>query len=239
MKDIKEQLEESYKINNNKLFIENDPISIPHRFECFYDIEISAFLTSIISFGRRDIIINKSNSLMELMNNEPHNYILYGDFNNLKGFKHRTIKDIDMIYYMKSLRYIYLNYSGLETFFTNDIKNSLIRFWKIFFSLEHEQRSEKHLSNVENNSAAKRLNMFLRWMVRDDNVDFGLWKNIDKSNLYIPLDVHVGNMSREFGLLTRNQNDWKSVIELTNNLKKMDSQDPIKYDLALFMLDKD
>jgi len=127
----------------------------------------------------------------------------------------------------------------LETFFTNDIKNSLIRFWKIFFSLEHEQRSEKHLSNVENNSAAKRLNMFLRWMVRDDNVDFGLWKNIDKSNLYIPLDVHVGNMSREFGLLTRNQNDWKSVIELTNNLKKMDSQDPIKYDLALFMLDKD
>lgn len=236
MKDLKDKLEENYSNNNNISFIKNDPISIPHKFDNLYDIEISAFLTSILSFGRRETIINKGVELMNLMNNDPYYYILNGDFKNIKGFKHRTIKDVDMIYYMKALRYIYMNYQGLEIFFTNDIKNSLIRFWKIFFSLEHEQRSEKHLSNVQNNSAAKRLNMFLRWMIREDNVDFGLWKNVDKANLYIPLDVHVGNMSREFGLLTRNQNDWKSVVELTNNLRKFDSKDPIKYDLALFML---
>jgi len=237
MENIKEKLEYNYIINNNKSFIENYPISIPHKFKNFYDIEISAFLTSIISFGRRDIIFNKCDQLMKLMNNKPYGYVMNGDFGNLKGFKHRTIKDTDMMYYMRSLRYIYSNYGGLEIFFTNDIRNSLIRFWKIFFSLEHEQRCEKHISNVEKNSAAKRLNMFLRWMVRDDEIDFGLWKNIDKSKLYIPLDAHVGNVSRELGLLTRTQNDWKSVVELTNNLKKMDSQDPIKYDIALFTLD--
>jgi len=237
MKNLKEKLEETYILNNDVSFIKNDPISIPHKFEAVYDIEISAFLTSILSFGRRDIIINKSTQLMNLMDNEPYSYILNGDFENIKGFKHRTIKDVDMIYYMKSLNHIYSNYGGLEIFFTNDIKNSLIRFWKIFFSLKHDQRSEKHISNIQNNSAAKRLNMFLRWMVREDNVDFGLWKNIDKSNLYIPLDIHVGNASREFGLLTRPQNDWKSVVELTNNLKKFDSKDPIKYDLSLFILD--
>jgi uncharacterized protein (TIGR02757 family) len=138
---------------------------------------------------------------------------------------------------MKSLRYIYIHCGGLENLFTNDTKNSLIRFWKIFFSLDHEQRNEKHISNVEKNSAAKRLNMFLRWMVREDNVDFGLWKKIDKSKLFIPLDIHVGNVARKYKLLNRNQNDWKSVVEITNNLLEFDKKDPIKYDLALFMLD--
>ena len=121
--------------------------------------------------------------------------------------------------------------------FSNNIENSLINFWKLFFSLDHEKRAERHISNIENGSAGKRLNLFLRWMIRKDNVDFGLWKNIDKSNLYIPLDVHVGNTARKLGLLNRKQNDWKSVIEISNRLKDLDPNDPIKYDLSLFSLD--
>ena len=121
--------------------------------------------------------------------------------------------------------------------FSNNIEKSLIDFWNIFFSLDHEKRSERHISKIENGSAAKRLNLFLRWMVRKDNVDFGIWKDIDPSNLYIPLDVHVGNISRELGIISRKQNDWKSVVEITSHLKKLNSEDPIKYDLSLFSLD--
>jgi len=154
----------------------------------------------------------------------------------MKGFVHRTINDVDFIFYLTSLKRIYDN-GGLEKLFSNDVEQSLIDFWKIFFDLSHEKRSERHISNIQKGSAGKRLNLFLRWMVRDDNVDFGIWKNIKKSNLFIPLDVHVGNISRELKLTTRNQNDWKSVVEITNHLKVIDSQDPIKYDLSLFSLD--
>lgn len=234
---LKNLLDETYLLNNSTSFIEKDPISIPHKFSNKEDIEISAFLTSILSYGKRNIIISKATELMRLMNNLPHQYILTGDFSNIIDFKHRTIQNVDIVYYMNILHEIYIEYGGLEFLFNNDVKKSLISFWKIFFSMEHQKRSEKHISNIENGSAGKRLNMFLRWMVRKDNVDFGIWSNIKPSDLYIPLDVHVGNVAREYGLLTRNLNDWKAVEEITQNLRKFDNDDPIKYDLALFSLD--
>lgn len=233
---MKIKLDEAYFFNNNIEFIKKDPIQIPHKFIKKEDIEISAFLTSILAFGKREIIIKKSNDFLQRMNNQPFEYVMKGDFSNMKGFVHRTINDIDMIYYLTSLREIYKN-GGLEKLFSNNIEKSLIDFWNIFFSLDHEKRSERHISKIENGSAAKRLNLFLRWMVRKDNVDFGIWKDIDPSNLYIPLDVHVGNISRELGIISRKQNDWKSVVEITSHLKKLNSEDPIKYDLSLFSLD--
>lgn len=234
--EIKNRLEKAYVINNNIDFVKKDPIQIPHKFSRKEDIEVSAFLTSVLAFGKREIIIKKSEDFIKRMNNEPYKYLMNEDYSSMKGFVHRTINDSDFIYYLQSLNQIYKN-GGLEKLFSNDIEKSLKDFWKIFFSLPHEKRAERHISNIENGSAAKRLNFFLRWMIRKDNVDFGIWKNIDKSNLFIPLDVHVGNISRELGLIKRKQNDWKSVVEITSHLKKMCPEDPIKYDLALFSLD--
>ena len=236
MKNIKDKLEDAYQLNNSLEFIKKDPIQIPHKFSNKEDIEISGFLTSILAFGKREIIINKSNDFLKRMDNQPYNYVMEGDYSSMKGFVHRTINDVDFIYYLRSLREIYKN-GGLEKLFSDDIETSLIDFWKVFFALEHEKRSERHISNIEKKSAGKRLNFFLRWMVRKDNVDLGIWENIDKSKLYIPLDVHVGNIAREFKITSRNQNDWKTVVEITNFLKTLDSKDPIKYDLALFSLD--
>jgi len=236
MRSLKDKLDEAYNHNNSISFVMKDPIQIPRRFLKKDDIEISAFLTSILAFGKREIIINKANDLMRRMNNLPYYFLMKGDFSNIKGFVHRTINDIDMIYYLNTLQHIYNN-GGLELLFSNNIEESLIDFWNIFFSLPHEKRSERHISNIDKNSAAKRLNFFLRWMVRKDNVDLGIWKKIDPANLYIPLDVHVGNISRELGFITRKQNDWKSVVEITSHLRQLDPVDPIKYDLALFSLD--
>ena len=234
--NLKDKLEEAYHLNNSIEFVKKDPIQIPHKFSKKEDIEISGFLTSILAFGKREIIINKANDLMQRMDNQPYKYIMNGDFSNMKGFVHRTINDIDIIYYLNSLKEIYKN-GGLEKLFSDDIEASLIHFWTVFFGLEHEKRSERHISNIANKSAGKRLNLFLRWMVRKDNVDFGIWKNLGSENLYIPLDVHVGNISRELKLITRKQNDWKSVVEITNHLRQLDPKDPIKYDLSLFSLD--
>lgn len=234
--NLRDKLDKAYDLNNSVEFIKKDPIQIPHKFSNKEDIEISAFLTSILAFGKREVIIKKANDFLGRMNNEPYDYLMSGNYSNMKGFVHRTINDIDFIYYLTSLREIYKN-GGLERLFSNNIQQSLIDFWEIFFSLEHEKRSERHISKIKNGSAGKRLNFFLRWMVRNDNVDFGIWKNIDPANLYIPLDVHVGNISRELGLIARKQNDWKSVLEITNHLKKLNPGDPIKYDLALFSLD--
>lgn len=234
--NLKDKLEEAYTLNNSIEFVKKDPIQIPHRFSKKEDIEISGFLTSILAFGKREIIINKANDLMQRMDNQPYKYVINGDFSNMNGFVHRTINDVDVIYYLKSLKEIYKN-GGLEKLFSDDIEASLIHFWTVFFTLEHEKRSERHISNISNKSAGKRLNLFLRWMVRKDNVDLGIWKNLGSENLYIPLDVHVGNISRELKLITRKQNDWKSVVEITNHLRQLDPKDPIKYDLSLFSLD--
>jgi len=234
--NIKQKLDESYIKNNTIDFVKSDPISIPHNFSKKEDIEISAFLTSILAFGRRNIIINKSNELMNRLSCQPYNSVMNMNY-DIVGFKHRTINDEDILYYLQSLKNIYINYGGLQELFDNDIEKSLIDFWKIFFSLPHNKRSERNISNIEVGSAGKRLNMFLRWMVRKDNIDFGIWNHINKSNLFIPLDVHVANMSRILDLLTRKQNDWKSVIEITNHLRIFDKNDPIKYDISLFNLD--
>lgn len=234
--DLKNKLDLVYQLNNSIEFIKKDPIQIPHQFTKKEDIEVSAFLISILAFGKREIIIKKSYNLIKRMNNQPFDYLMNGNYSSMKGFVHRTINDIDIIYYLISLKKIYED-GGLEKIFSNNIEQSLINFWKIFFSLPHEKRSERHISNIEKGSAGKRLNLFLRWMVRKDNVDFGVWKNINPANLYIPLDVHVGNISRKLELINRNQNDWKSVIQITSHLKLLDPNDPIKYDLSLFSLD--
>lgn len=219
-------------------FISKDPIQIPYRYTKKEDIEISSFLVSILAFGGRETIIKKSALLMEMMENSPYDFLLNNnDFNKFKDFVHRTINGTDIQYYLKSLKNIYENHGGLEKQFNNDIKQSLIDFWELFFILPHEKRSERHISNVANKSAAKRLNMFLRWMVRDNKVDFGLWKNIDTKNLYIPLDVHVANSVRNLGIIKRKSNDWKTVELITEYLKTLDSNDPVKYDFVLFNLD--
>ena len=239
-------LEEKHDQYNRRGFIESDPISIPHQFSKKEDIEIAAFLTATIAWGNRKMIIKNANRLMKLMDRAPFDFIQNFTDDDLKPFEtfvHRTFNGTDCIYFLKLLQNIYKNHGGLEGAFSFplesiNIKESIISFHKLFFELEHQDRTRKHLANPEKNSAAKRINMFLRWMVRDDKrgVDFGIWKNIPTKNLLCPLDVHSGNVARKLGLLTRKANDWKAVEELTGNLRKFDVADPVKYDFALFGL---
>ena len=248
LKYLKILLEENHRKYNCVKFIETDPIQIPHRFSRKEDIEISAFLTSIIAWGLRSIIIKNSNRLMQLMDNSPYDFIINSNESDLKtfnNFKHRTFNEIDCIYFIHSLKNIYKNHAGLqEVFFSkykenNRIDEAIINFRNIFFELPHLNRTEKHIGNISKKSAVKKINMFLRWMVRKDNygVDFGLWNNISTSDLYLPLDVHSARVSRQLGLLTRKFDDWQAVIEVTENLKKFDPADPVKYDFALFGMD--
>lgn len=243
--ELKKELDFRCNKYQNRDFIQNDPIQIPHQFSKKEDIEISAFLTSVIAWGIRKSIINNANKLMSLMDNSPFDFIKSAsekEIEKVKSFKHRTFNGDDCAYFIKSLRNMYLNHNGLENVFTskynetNSLAESLIHFRSVFFELEHLKRVEKHLSDINKNSASKRVLMFLRWMVRDNvqGVDFGVWKGIPASALYIPLDVHVGNVARNLGLLTIKDNNWKAVVELTENLKKFDKNDPIKYDFALF-----
>ena len=239
-------LEEKHDQYNRPEFIESDPISIPHQFSKKEDIEIAAFLTATIAWGNRKMIIKNAKQLMELIDRAPFDFIQNFTDDELKPFEkfvHRTFNGTDCIYFLKSLQNIYKNHGGLEGSFSLpkesiNIKESIISFHKLFFELEHQDRTRKHLANPEKSSAAKRINMFLRWMVRDDKrgVDFGIWKNISTGKLFCPLDVHSGNVARKLGLLSRNANDWKAVEELTGNLRKFDVADPVKYDFALFGL---
>jgi uncharacterized protein (TIGR02757 family) len=244
---IKELLDEKYYKYNSPEFIETDPVSIPHSFSNRENIEISAFLSATIAWGHRTSIIKNAFRLMKLMDNDPYNFILNSqnkDYQVFEKFCHRTFNASDVVFFIKSLGNIYKNHGGLETVFTNhyhqtgDIRSCLKYFREVFFEWPHEHRTEKHISNISSKAACKRLNLFLRWMVRDDElgVDFGLWKGISTSALYIPLDIHIGNVSRNLGLLQRKQNDWPAVEELTSNLRKFDPSDPVKYDFALFGL---
>ncbi len=231
---------------NNPQFLETDPIQIPHLFTNKEDIEISAFLTATIAWGNRKSIINNSHKLMELMGHSPHDFILNysdDDLDDLVNFVHRTFNGNDLSYFIQSLKNIYLNHNGLEGIFTNhqektSLQPTISKFKELFFELPYKQRTTKHVSDPLKGSAAKRINMFLRWMVRDasTNVDFGLWKNINPSKLSCPLDVHSGNVARKLGLLKRKQNDAKALAELDKNLRNLDSLDPVKYDFALFGL---
>ncbi|OQX97929.1 MAG: TIGR02757 family protein [Bacteroidetes bacterium 4572_117] len=244
MINLKEFLDEKYNQYNTPDFIKTDPIQIPHRFSKKEDIEISAFLTATIAWGKRNMIIKNASKIMDLLDNEPYSFILNAsekEIGLLSGFVHRTFNIIDLQFFLKSLRNIYSNHNGLETVFlkyNTDVYATLINFRKIFFEIPYPDRTSRQVSNVAKNSAAKRLNMFLMWMVRKDNrkVHFGIWDKIKPSALFLPLDVHTGNVGRKLGLLTRKQNDWKAVAEITESLRKFDPDDPVKYDFALFGL---
>lgn len=246
--DLKAFLDEKALEYEQKQFIESDPISIPHRFTQKEDIEISAFLVASIAWGKREMIIKNGNRLMQMMDERPHQFLMESsraEWQHFNTFVHRTFNSTATLYFLNALKEIYQNYNGLEDVFNKGylheqtIQGSLLHFRKTFLLLDLDREfASSHVANVAKNSACKRINMFLRWMVRDANrgVDFGLWKDIPASALMIPLDLHSGGVSRKLGLLTRKQDDWKSVVELTNKLRLMDANDPIKYDFALFGL---
>jgi uncharacterized protein (TIGR02757 family) len=240
--ELKEYLDEKAFQYNVFDFIQTDPIQIPHGFEKKEDIEISAFLVSLMAWGKRNIIINKGNELMQMMDNSPFDFVINhtkNDLKSLSGFRHRTFVAEDIVFFIQSLRNIYLNHNGLESLFciNSEEKNPFFafqRFRKVFFEIQHPQRSHKHIANTEKNAAAKRLNMFLRWMVRNDKkVDLGLWKTISTEKLSCPLDVHSGRIGRLLGLIHSNQDNWKTVEELDKNLREMNPNDPVVYDFAL------
>ena len=245
-KELKEFLDEKVELYNRPDFIETDPIQIPHSFSIKEDIEISGFLVATIAWGNRKMIINNGKKLMNLMGNSPYDFILSHkevDLEKMDSFVHRTFNSIDVVTFIKGLKHIYQNYNGLESVFAknserNSNQKSISEFKKVFFEIPHQQRTTKHISDPQNNSAAKRINMFLRWMIRNDNkgVDFGIWKTILPASLSCPLDVHSGNVARKLNLLTRKQNDAKALLELDTNLRKLDAKDPVKYDFALFGL---
>jgi uncharacterized protein (TIGR02757 family) len=238
---LKEYLNEKFNKFANLSFIENDPISIPHQFSKKEDIEISGLITATIAWGQRKSILKNANDFMQRMDNSPHDFIINhskSDLASLKTAVHRTFNGEDLTFFVKSLQNIYTNYESLESVFCKN-KNpysGMINFYNVFFSIPYPERTKRHVANVSSGSAAKRLNMFLRWMVRKDTrgVDFGIWNNILQADLYIPLDVHSGRIARLLGLLIRKQNDWKAVDELTKELQKFDPNDPVKYDFALF-----
>ncbi|WP_420601324.1 TIGR02757 family protein [Flagellimonas sp.] len=244
--ELKDFLDEKVAQYNHPKFLEDDPIQVPHRFSRKEGIEISGFLTATIAWGNRKSIINNSIRLMELLDNSPYDFVLNhteNDLEKLSPFVHRTFKGIDLHYFIQSLKNIYLNHDGLESVFTkhqekDSLQSSISKFKEVFFELPHLPRTQKHVSDPLKGSAAKRINMFLRWMVRDNStgVDFGLWKSLNPSQLSCPLDVHSGNVARKLKLLKRKQNDAKALSELDKNLRKLDANDPVKYDFALFGL---
>ena len=242
--ELKDFLDKKVIQYNTPLFIETDPIQIPHMFSKTEDVEIAAFLTSTIAWGKRSIIIRNALKLMQLMDNEPYNFIMNAgrsDLKSITGFRHRTFNGDDLTFYLKNLRHIYTHNGGLNGVFQDnyvDIRTSLVNFRKIFLSTVHQVHVEKHVPDVLKNSAAKRLNLFLMWMVRKDKagVHFGIWDKISLSELKLPLDVHTANVGRKLGILGRRQNDWLAVEEITQQLSKFDPKDPVKYDFALFGL---
>ena len=244
--ELKEFLDEKAEFYQQKEFIQTDPIIIPHEYDNKLDIEISGFLISIISWGNRKSIINSGHKIITFLESSPYDFIINHsdqDLKRIKGNIHRTFNSEDLIYFIKSLKNIYINYNGLEDIMSNNnngdnLQERISNFKKIFFELNHPKRTKKHLPDPLNGSAAKRFNMFLRWMVRSNNkgIDFGIWKSISPSQLSCPLDIHTGNTARKLGLLKRNQNDSLAVNELDLKLREMDKKDPVKYDFALFGL---
>lgn len=248
-KKLKTYLDDSVALYNQPNFIANDPISIPHQFTQLQDIEIMGFWVAMLAWGQRKTIINKSRELVHLMDNAPYDFILNHeekDRERFLSFKHRTFQAIDTLYFLEFFQFFYKNNTSLETAFAQFLnqesettEKALIGFQELFFSLPNApKRTRKHIATPARNSTCKRLNMFLRWMVRQDGrgVDFGLWKTIQPHQLLIPLDVHVDRVARSLGLIQRKQTDWKTVLELTARLKQFDPADPVKYDFALFGL---
>ncbi|MCC8089165.1 MAG: TIGR02757 family protein [Rikenellaceae bacterium] len=242
IKDLLERLHDKY---NRPEFIEHDPISVPHRFTSKEDIEIAGFLAATIAWGNRKAIVKNAHRMLDLMDESPYDFVVNcteSDLDRLTVFVHRTFNGDDFKCFAISLKYIYKNHGGIGGYFEKkysehgNIPEILSEFRKIFFEPEHPKRVGRHLSSIDKGSACKRLNMYIRWMVRRDDrgVDFGLWNKIPMSAIYLPLDIHAGNMSRALGLLKRKQNDWKAVDEVTRNLRTFDPEDPVKYDFSLF-----
>jgi uncharacterized protein (TIGR02757 family) len=225
---------------NQPNFIPNDPISIPHRFKKKQDIEISGLFAAILAWGQRKTIINNCNRLMEWMDNAPHDFIVNHKKSDFANFKHRTFNSIDLNYFIRFLSWYYSKNESLEdAFCADDVRSGIIKFHHLFFSLpDHPKRTVKHISTPERKSACKRINMYLRWMVRHDQkgVDFGIWRKIKPSQLICPCDVHVDRVARKLKLIRRKQVDWQTAEELTANLRLFDPNDPVKYDFALFGL---
>jgi len=231
---------------NRRDFIQNDPILIPHGFSRKQDIEISAFFAAMLAWGQRVTIMANTTRIMEGMDGAPYDFILNHadrDLKRFRGFVHRTFNETDLLYFIHVLKLHYQKEESLESAFSRSLRrgdadcgNALIGFHHYFFSEEHPERTRKHVSTPERGSACKRLNMFLRWMVRNDSngVDFGIWNTLKPSQLICPLDVHVQRAALELGLLQRTQADWKAALELTANLKRLDAEDPVRYDFALF-----
>nr|WP_252723897.1 TIGR02757 family protein [Winogradskyella psychrotolerans] len=244
--ELKNFLDEKVNLYNNPKFIESDPIQIPHQFSKKEDIEIAAFLAATIAWGNRKSIIKNANRMMELLDHSPFEFIMQhqaSDLEKLSSFVHRTFNGNDFMQFVESLQHLYKNHNGLEAVFfkyaeKDSLQKSIHEFKKVFFEIPHLERTQKHVSDPLKNSAAKRINMFLRWMIRNDNngVDFGIWKSLSPAQLSCPLDVHSGNVARKLGLLNRKQNDGKALAELDKALRKLDPTDPVKYDFALFGL---
>lgn len=249
MNAIKDFLDEKVIQYNQPEFITLDPISIPHRFSKKQDIEISGFFAAILAWGQRKTIINKCLELFSLMDNAPHDFLLnHGeeDLKSLLNFKHRTFNEVDTLYFVHFLSWYYKRFESLEDAFligqtgqTDSMESILTRFHEFFFSLpDAPSRTKKHIATPVRKAACKRINMYLRWMVRDDDkgVDFGLWKRIKPAQLICPCDLHVDRVGRKLGLITRKQTDWQTALELTERLREFDPVDPVKYDFALFGL---
>lgn len=247
-KTLKQFLDEKYHQFNDSSFIAPDPISVPHRFSKQQDIEIAGLFAALLAWGNRTTIINSTNRLMKLMEDSPHDFILnhrQDDRHCFEKWVHRTFQFPDLLYFLEFLQYHYKSNESLETAFSagmskknTSIENGLIHFQRYFFSLPHLSRTEKHLQTPLRKSACKRINLFLRWMVRSDDkgVDFGIWKNISPAQLICPLDVHVHRIAVQLKLISRKQADWQTAVELTESLRKFDLIDPVKYDFALFGL---
>jgi len=242
--ELKEFLNSKYHEYSRPEFIESDPIQIPHRYSVKQDIEIAGFFAATFAWGQRPTIINKCTDLLGRMDNAPYDFVMQAntkELDALNGFVHRTFNEVDVKGFVLALQKIYTRNDTLENLFihpadTTDLKNGLHQFKQEFVLNGVEKRTERHLPDPFKGSAAKRINMFLRWMVRKDAVDFSIWQNISPALLSCPLDVHSGRVARSLGLLKRKQNDWRAVEELNISLRKMDPNDPIKYDFALFGL---
>lgn len=248
-KELKQFLDRKVKEYNRSSFIKDDPVSVPHSFSAKADIEISGLFAATFAWGNRTTIIQKTRELMQLMDNSPHDFVInHGetDLKRFEGFCHRTFNTTDLLYFIAFLRHHYKKYPSLEHAFLNGdkdatepVEHNLNYFYSYFFSLEDApQRTRKHVASPGKNSACKRLNMFLRWMVRKDNagVDFGLWKKIRQKDLICPLDLHVARVARSFGLVDRPHADWAAALSLTQHLREFDPNDPARYDFALFAL---
>ncbi len=247
-KQLKHFLDAKVALYNQPSFIEKDPISIPHAFTKKQDIEISGLFAAVLAWGNRTTIINNCKKLMGWMDNSPHEFILHHKDTDLKlflHFAHRTFNTTDLLYFLHFLQYHYRQHNSLEDAFVSaknyreeNVEQALIYFHNYFFSIEYPERTRKHISTPQRNSACKRLNMYLRWMVRKENrgIDFGIWKKIKPSQLICPLDVHVARVAERLGLIDDIRSNWSNALELTRRLKELNPADPAIYDFALFGL---